>query len=122
MGAVLPARSDATSAVWHIPNCHEGRGLGTPGHGKPSRWPLLNEFMHWMYSLESKQLSKEAKRRSQEMFVWLWSDPVWQWLVTELAQGAGEGCRVVGHGVCLLCPFLALQGACCSFVARLSSF
>lgn len=30
------------------------------------------------------------------MFAWLWSDPMWLWLVTALAKGGREGCWVVG--------------------------
>lgn len=33
------------------------------------------------------------------MFAWLWSDPMWLWLVTALAKGGKEGCWVVGLGI-----------------------
>lgn len=33
--AALPAQSGATSGVWHVPDWDKGRGLGTPGGGKP---------------------------------------------------------------------------------------
>lgn len=63
---------------------------GHPGRGKPQ----LDgpNSMSWVYSLESKMLTRESKQPNPEMFAWLWSDPVWQWLVTALAQGGREGC------------------------------
>lgn len=51
-----------------------------------------------MCSLESKTLTREAKQPSQEMFARLWSDPMWQWLVTALAV-AGKDARWWDHGV-----------------------
>lgn len=67
--------------------------------------------MRWTCSLESKMLTREAKQPSQEMFAWLWTDPMWQWLVTALAQGGMEGCQVVGHGV--------LEASACSVPSSL---
>lgn len=70
-----------------------------------------------MCSSKSKTLTREAKQPSQEIGAWLWSDPMWQWLVTHsVSPGRQGGMPAGGTGL------LALEGARCSFMARLSSF
>lgn len=54
-----------------------------------------------------------AEQPSQEVFVWLWGDPRWQWIVTAFAQAGTEGCQQVGHGTWrfLLALFLPFSGS-----------